>query len=162
MPAPHLTRPATTVRRPRPVAVLDTQVVLDWLAFRDPGAAAVGRAIETGRLEWVASAAMRAELNHVLGRGVAAAWHPDRGAIAATWERCALPLEPVAQPASGLRCTDPSDQMFIDLALTAAAGWLFTRDLALLSLAPRALRSGVAVLRPRDWRGDALVPATGR
>lgn len=151
----HTTRPTLPARPGLPVAVLDTQVVLDWLAFRDPGAAALGQAIEAGSLHWIASAAMRAEFDHVLERGVAAAWGPDHGTIAAAWQRYARPFEPVAQPASGLRCTDPSDQMFLDLALSAQADWLFTRDRALLRLARRALQRGVAVIRPGDWHDNA-------
>jgi len=51
-----------------------------------------------------------------------------------------------------LRCADPDDQMFIDLALAVRACWLFTRDKALLRLAPRARDRGVCVLRPADWQ----------
>ena len=136
-------------------AVLDTQVVLDWLVFRDPRVATLARAVESGRLRWLASAAMRAELEHVLDRGVGAARSPDRAAIAAAFARHAVPAEPAPPSAARLRCGDPDDQMFIDLALAAGARWLFSRDRALLALAPRARAFGVAVLEPAAWRPGA-------
>ena len=146
-------------RDPVPGAVLDTQVVLDWLVFRDPQVAALARAIESGCLRWLASEAMRAELEHVLDRGVGAAWHPDRGAIAATFGRLARLVAPVAPLPPVLRCTEPADQMFIDLALSAGARWLFSRDRALLRLDRRGRARGVAVLRPADWQPDAPAAA---
>ena len=62
--------------------VLDTQVVMDWLVFRDPSTAALVSGLESGSLRWLTSQAMQDELEHVLDRGVAAAWKPDRTAIA--------------------------------------------------------------------------------
>ncbi len=142
-------------------AVLDTQVVLDWLVFQDPAAAMLAQAVEAGRLRWLTSAAMRAELWHVLDRGVAAAWRPDRAAIAAALDRLACRVEPGPLPLPGLRCTDPDDQMFINLALCTRSAWLFTRDRALLSLARRARPLGVEVIRPADWRPAAPAAARG-
>lgn len=130
-------------------AVLDTQVVLDWLVFRDPAVQALARAIEGQSLRWLASPPMLDELEQVLDRGVGAAWLPNRALIREVCSRWAFPADVAA--ASALRCTDVDDQIFIDLALAAGARWLFTRDKALLRLAPRARDLGVRVLRPADW-----------
>jgi predicted nucleic acid-binding protein len=138
-----------------PGAVLDTQVVLDWLVFRDPACFALAQALGSGKLRWLISAPMHAELNHVLDRGVAAAWLPDRAAIGATIARFAVWLEPGKALGGRWRCTDPDDQMFIDLAVGAGAQWLFTRDRALLRLAKLARTQGVSVLRPGDWTDSA-------
>ena len=54
-----------------------------------------------------------------------------------------------ASPA--LRCADPDDQPFIDLALAAGANWLLTRDKALLALARPSLARGLVVTTPRRW-----------
>ena len=135
---------------PDNIAVLDTQVVLDWLVFRDASAASLGRAIENRSVRWLASAPMLREIERVLDRGVGAAWSPDRAAIRDTCARLAHPVQAAAD--STLRCADPDDQMFIDLALAVRACWLFTRDKALLRLAPRARVRGVCVLRPADWQ----------
>jgi uncharacterized protein len=101
------------------------------------------------------------ELMHVLGRGVAAAWQPDRTAISKAFDRLALWIEPRVPPGPPLRCSDPDDQMFIDLALSAGAQWLFTRDRALLRLARQARKRGVIVLTPADWQPSSA-PAAGR
>jgi predicted nucleic acid-binding protein len=51
-----------------------------------------------------------------------------------------------------LRCTDPDDQMFVDLALEAGARWLVSRDRAVLRLARPALPLGLAIVAPERWR----------
>ena len=83
-----------------PALVLDTNVVLDWLVFRDPGCKALGAAIESGQVRWLAAEALRRECDTVLARGVGAAWAPDLGALAETWQRLAVIL-PAAPPSGG-------------------------------------------------------------
>ena len=41
--------------------VLDTNAVLDWLVFADPRIAALAAAIKGRRIDWFATAGMRAE-----------------------------------------------------------------------------------------------------
>lgn len=141
-----------------PRAVLDTQVVLDWLVFRDVGTRAMAQAVENGSLRWLASQAMLDEIEHVLDRGVGAARRPDRDAIRSTCRRLVLAVGAAAN--ATLRCTDPDDQMFVDLALEREARWLFTRDKALLRLARRARDRGVIVVRPAQWQMPT-VPTSG-
>jgi uncharacterized protein len=143
------------------LAVLDTQVVLDWLVFRDVSTAPLVRALEFGSLRWLTSQAMQDELEHVLDRGVAAAWKPDRTAISRVFQCLALRDVERTVTRAPLLCSDPDDQMFIDLALAAGAQWLFTRDRALLRLARRARERGVIVLRPGDWH-PSMSPANSR
>ena len=60
-----------------------------------------------------------------------------------------------------LRCSDPDDQCFIDLAVARRTPWLVTRDHALRRLARRAGAFGVAVLTPEAWaraQTQALFP----
>ena len=49
------------------------------------------------------------------------------------------------------RCSDPDDQIFIDLAIAQGAQLLLTRDRALLKLARKAQRHGVWVATPERW-----------
>src|SRR5437868_9565874 len=70
-----------------PGVVLDTNVVLDWLVFRNPCCARLEADFASGRFRWLASLAMKDELAHVLGRGVCDAWAPDLPALWSTWER---------------------------------------------------------------------------
>ena len=136
-----------------PTVVLDTNVVLDWLVFRNPSCAHLDGAFLAGRVRWLASAAMRDELAHVLGRGVCDAWSPDLPALWATWERFAVVVEPIVLmgAATRMRCTDADDQKFIDLALAHDARWLLSRDRAVLKLGRRTRALGLEVLTPDDW-----------
>lgn len=134
-----------------PGIVLDSNVVFDWLVFSNPGCTPLVRAIESGQLRWVVTREIREELAHVLGRGVLAAWSPDEKRLWATWERLAHEVEPGSPGlVRRLRCSDPDDQKFVELALDQAQ-WLVSRDRAVLKLAKRAAALGLRVLTPEDW-----------
>ena len=135
-----------------PIVVLDTNAVLDWAVFRDPALTALSRAIESGRLRWVGTDRMRGELAHVLARGHLAAYQSDPLPVLVLWDRhCELLPEP-AVAAVRLRCTDPEDQMFIDLAVSVSGQWLVSRDRAVLKLRKRLLEHQVIVTTPDAWR----------
>ena len=136
-----------------PIVVLDTNVVLDWLVFRNPACTALAAAVVAGELHWVATPAMRDELAHVLARGHLDAWAPDLTSLWAHWVRhCTeLPAPAPARPPSRLRCSDPDDQKFIDLAVACNARWLLSHDRAVLKLARRLREHGVDTLPPEHW-----------
>ncbi|MBV8035407.1 putative toxin-antitoxin system toxin component, PIN family [Roseateles sp.] len=140
----------------RPAIVIDTQVVMDWLVFRDARVQALTAALTSGALRWLVAPAMRDEIRHVLGRGVAASYAPDLSFIEAQFDAHALQVaaaEP--QPLAGrLVCRDPDDQKFIDLALAARARWLISRDKAVLALSKRARLRGLAIVTPERWSFD--------
>ena len=134
-----------------PAAVLDTNVLLDWLVFGNPAVLPLAAALQAGRLRWMATEAMREEMGCVLQRGIGGRWAVDDAAWRVAWGRHA---ELVPAPVAALhvpRCSDPDDQKFIDLALGLPARWLLTRDRALLKLARPARRFGVEVLTPERW-----------
>ena len=140
-----------------PRLVLDTNVVLGWLLFRDPACAALDEALTSGRAIWVASIAMHDELAHVLARGTLSSWQPDLDAIVAARERWAHTVAPLSTPTPArLRCTDPDDQKFIDLALQLGSASLLSRDRAVLKLARRAREAGVSILTPEAWARQRL------
>ena len=146
-----------------PKVVLDTNTVLDWLVFDDPGCIELSRRILQGHLVWHATQAMRDELAHVLPRPAFARWQPDMARVLASFDQharmAAPPEEAISMQAPS--CKDPDDQKFIDLACTIGARWLFTRDRALLELARPARQMGVEVLKPGDWAFDSSEkPAT--
>lgn len=131
--------------------VIDTNVLLDLWLFRNPGVGWLASALGQGRLHWLATAAMLDELAQVRARDFAA-------------RHCALPelYQPPAHrvatpPAPApLRCRDPSDQKFLDLACHWRCA-LLSRDRHLLSLQRRARRFGLLILRPEE-AGEHLPP----
>ncbi len=143
-----------------PLAVLDTNVVLDWLLFRNPDCAALQAALIAGRVRWIATQAMRDELAHVLAHGHLDRWQPDPPALWTAWERhCSIVAEPPAiTPPGRLRCSDPDDQKFVDLAVASPARWLVSRDRAVLKLARRLRDIGIEATAPQHW--SALDPTT--
>ena len=102
--------------------VLDTNVVLDALLFRDAHCIPLNEQLDAGGLHWVASVAMRTELANVLTRPAFNPWRAGEEALWARWAENCQPLEPRALTGAALRlqCTDRDDQMFIDLALTVS------------------------------------------
>jgi predicted nucleic acid-binding protein len=139
--------------------VLDTNVLLDWLVFRNPVSTALQAELDAGRLRWTVTAPMLQELGYVLTPALLARWQVEAEAPWQTVRRYANEVEAPAPlgPDRRLRCSDRDDQIFIDLALTRRCRWLLTRDRALLKLARRALLQGVAVLPLEAWR--ATLPA---
>ena len=137
--------------------ILDTNVVLDWLVFEHTSGLAIGRAVTEGQVRWIVSPAMQEELVDVLGRllhlPTLMRWserHAPAMAMVQAWAQPVNAPDPLPY-GERLRCTDPDDQCFIDLAMSRRTPWLVTRDHALRRLARRARPFGVAVLTPEDW-----------
>ena len=160
----------TTLSAPSPAmppawVVLDTNVVLDLLVFGDARSGALRRALHAGQLQALATPAMFDELADVLSRPFLARWQVDAGRLL-TQARALYRLvdAPAAQVDAAPHCADPDDQIFIDLAWSWPARWLFSRDRALLALARRAAPRGLGVLTPAAWAArptSADTAATG-
>lgn len=135
-----------------PQIVIDTQVIMDWLVFREPSIALLIEAVQAGQVAWTGTAEMKAELLHVLGRGVAADRKPDLAAIEDAFARWCRVVEPTPPKDLRLVCRDPDDQMFIDLAVSTGARWLISRDRAVLALSKRANKlCGLLIQKPEVW-----------
>ncbi|MDO5626351.1 MAG: putative toxin-antitoxin system toxin component, PIN family [Pseudomonadota bacterium] len=128
--------------------VIDTNCVLDVWVFQDPAAAALRHALLAQRVRWLATAAMRAELARVLGypqiaKRLAPHGPPAREVLAA-FDRHAMLTGPA--PSTPVRCRDPDDQCFIDLAVAHRAQ-LISKDARVTGLARRLAPLGVRVQR---------------
>jgi len=129
--------------------VLDTNVWLDWLVFGDPSVAAIKAAVAANRAEVFIDAACEAELERALGYDLGRKFTLDvkqRDACLAECRRVARKIESAlseAERARLPRCRDKDDQKFLEAALAARAGFLVTRDRALLELARRAAGFGI-------------------
>ena len=131
----------------KPVLVLDTNLVLDLLVFKDPAVEGLRQSLEDASVEWLVTEPMRAELERVLGYPRIAKWlqTPKLGvaAVLAPFDRLSQPRAVAAL--ATIRCSDPDDQMFIDLAVAHHAQ-LLSKDLAVLRLRKRLAAVGVEVM----------------
>jgi putative PIN family toxin of toxin-antitoxin system len=133
--------------------VLDTNVWLDWLVFGDPAVAPIRAAVAADRAEVYIDAACEAELERALGYDLGKR-AVDVAACLAECARVTRRIESIANEAERLllpACRDPDDQKFLEAALAAGAGFLVTRDRALLDLARRALP--FRILTPGGFAG---------
>ena len=135
--------------------VLDTNVCLDLFVFGDAVAVPLVRALAEGRAEAVTDERCREEWCRVLAypqldlsdaaRAAALAAH-DR------WVRCADVVRDMPGGVRPPRCADPDDQKFLELAWSAGAGWLLSKDKEVLRLGRRTARDGLFVIAtPADW-----------
>ena len=120
--------------------VLDTNVWLDWLVFDDPSIAPLNAAVAENRAEVIVDEAAVEELTRVLAYPFGARTL-NAQAQAATLVECLRIARKDERGrmkddlASLPKCGDPDDQKFLELALACGAGFLLTRDDALLELA---------------------------
>ena len=145
--------------------VLDTNVVLDLLHFADAAALPILHAIERHRARCYASPNTFVELSRVLTypefqRDASAqaalltryrSWFGDLHTVSATHRK--LP-----------RCSDPDDQMFLELAASIPADFLISKDNAVLAL--KRHMQGFKIVTPGEAaaffssNSPRLIPAT--
>ena len=120
--------------------VLDTNIVLDLLVFNDVASPPLRDALQAGRLQWVATAPMRDELERVLAYPQIAKRLAFYGLSAAQvlQARDALVQTVDVPPKASVTCKDPDDQKFIDLAVAQRCGVL-SKDQAVLCMRKRLL-----------------------
>ena len=126
--------------------VIDTNIVLDLFVFGDPAAAPLQQALDAGALVWVATQAMRDELERVLAypQIVPRMAYYGRSAaeVLAHFDRLVRVVD--AAPKATLTCKDADDQKFIDLAVLHGAR-LVSKDRAVLCMKKRLQPWGVQV-----------------
>jgi len=137
--------------------VLDTNIVLDTLVFRDPRTRALHAALfdepVMTDLLWLATAPMREELARVLAYphiAVRLAYYGLPPAQVLSQFDARVRIVPVVPKASAT-CKDPDDQKFIDLAVSHGAS-LLSKDKAVLCMRKRLVKLGVVDVGV-EWRG---------
>ena len=134
--------------------MLDTNVCLDLLRFRDPRTAALRAALEAGDVVVVTDEECRGEWLRVLTYPLLQLDDASRDALVAAFDALVRPL-PLAVRRTEVvlpRCRDPDDQKFLQLAHASNARWLLSRDRHLLSLGKRCRREGwFEITTPEDW-----------
>lgn len=134
--------------------VIDTNVLLDCWIFNDARSGWLWQALcdPQPRFRCVRSDATDAELVDVLARASfverlsAAARSPED--FLGHWRAVVAPVDRVF--AAPWHCTDPHDQKFLDLASTARADVLISKDKALLRVDRRSRRDGLRIVLPQQ------------
>ena len=68
---------------PRPLIVIDSQSLFDWMVFRNPVCAKWESALGGVEWEWIFTSEMKAEFDFVAAKGFGERWPVDVGALAA-------------------------------------------------------------------------------
>lgn len=173
IPAASATASATvfaTVSPAAPRVVLDSNIWVDLLVFRDPYVEPIRAALAAGTIAPVIRADCREELRRVLEYPQFARFGVDNAAALAEVDRYTT-LEPTpgeAEIAAArlARCRDTDDQKFVELAHFSRAAVLVSKDKAVLKLRSRLRRSsGVEILQPAAfgpwlaaWQSTAAEP----
>jgi putative PIN family toxin of toxin-antitoxin system len=130
-----------------PCVVLDTNIVLDLLIFKDPRCAVLQQALQNKTFTWIATQVMRDELERVLAythlQPRMAFYQITAEQVLAQFDAGAE-LKEVATRCHFV-CTDADDQKFIDLAAQHHAT-LVSKDKAVLRLRKRLATLGSVVL----------------
>ncbi|MBD8525537.1 putative toxin-antitoxin system toxin component, PIN family [Pseudoxanthomonas sp. CAU 1598] len=138
--------------------MIDSNVWLDLLLFKDPRCAALRLAIERGDLQPLSNADCQSEWLRVLHYPALSLSDDQRAGLItaqADWVRLIASADTAGPRPANPRCRDPDDQKFLDLAVEQRANFLFSRDRALLRLSRRcqnAFQLWIGV--PQDWPTD--------
>jgi putative PIN family toxin of toxin-antitoxin system len=119
----------------RPIVVLDTNIVLDWLVFEDGGMPELMAAINARKVVLASNQACIDELIRVLAYPT---FKLDQAAQTAALEKYLSYAQVTPERPSMLgqvpRCRDKDDQKFLELAAHARAVALISKDNAVLGL----------------------------
>lgn len=135
--------------------VLDTNIVLDCLVFRDPSMQALMAAIQAQRVQALVHQLALDELERVLTYPQCRLATSEQRLVLDRY-RAAATLMPMPEgfsretlllPPGFPRCRDSDDQPFLALAYHARADALVTKDKAVLKLRKKARKFGVEILR---------------
>lgn len=145
------------MNKPKPLLVLDTNVVLDLLHFDDPAARPLRHALEAGQVRCVVARETLEEWRRVLAYPEFALDPPRQAALLARYQSLSVMEAGAGVAASLPRCSDPDDQKFLELALASHAQALVSKDHALLKL-HRRCAPRLRVLTPAEavrWLSEA-------
>jgi putative PIN family toxin of toxin-antitoxin system len=126
--------------------VVDTNIVLDLFVFSDTASAPLQQALDTKTLQWIATTAMRDELERVLAYPQIvprmAYYQTTAEAVLQRFDSYVQTVD--AAPKATVTCKDADDQKFIDLAIAHRA-LLLSKDKAVLCMARRLQLQGARI-----------------
>jgi len=129
----------------KPRLVLDTNVILGLLVFKDPSAEPIRLLLDTNQVDAVRTTASMAELIDVIGRPTFKLSQENQETIVQAWESSTRLLDNTAIEPAPFTCRDPDDQVFLDMAYSLRPALLLSKDLRVLELATIAKHHGMEI-----------------
>jgi len=130
--------------------VLDTNVILDLLVFKDPSAESIRHLLDAKLVDAVRSEASMLELIDVIQRPTFRLNQEEQSIILQAWESSARLLENAAIEPAPFTCRDQDDQVFLDMAYSIRPALLLSKDLRVLELHAIAKHHGVEISNQYD------------
>jgi putative PIN family toxin of toxin-antitoxin system len=135
----------------KPRLVLDTNVILDLLVFKDPSTEPIRLLLDAGLVDAVRSEASMLELVDVIQRPIFKLSQQEQEIILLVWESLTRLLENTAIESAPFICRDTDDQIFLDMAYSIRPAVLFSKDLRVLELRVSAKGHGVEITNQYDY-----------
>jgi putative PIN family toxin of toxin-antitoxin system len=129
----------------KPRLVLDTNVILDLLVFKDPTAEPVRLLLDAKLVDAVRSESSMLELIDVIQRPAFKLSQEEQAIILQAWESVTRLLENEAMEPAPFTCRDLDDQVFINMAYSLRPALLLSKDLRVLELQAIAKQHGVEI-----------------
>jgi putative PIN family toxin of toxin-antitoxin system len=130
--------------------VLDTNVILDLLVFKDPSTEPIRLALDAKQVDAVRSEASMLELIDVIQRPTFKLSREEQAIILQAWESVTRLLENAAIESAPFTCRDLDDQIFLDMAYSIRPALLLSKDLLVLELRAIAKTHGVELSNQYD------------
>ena len=134
----------------KPRLVLDTNVILDLLVFKDPTAEPIRHLLDAKLVDAVRSEASMLELTDVIQRPTFKLSREEQAIILQAWESLTRLLENEAMEPAPFTCRDLDDQIFLDMAYSIRPALLLSKDLLVLELRAIAKTHGVEISNQYD------------
>jgi uncharacterized protein len=131
----------------KPALIIDTNVVLDAWFFQAPPTVALVTALLRTH-EWVCTEWMQREAQRVATLASLRKYATAQALLALEQAFISHAVVVAHTTASPMRCRDPDDQAFLDLATHTQAQLLLTLDRDLLKLKKRAAMFGLNITQP--------------
>ena len=135
----------------KPRLVLDTNVILDLLVFKDPSTEPIRLMLDAKIVDAVRSEASMLELVDVIQRPIFKLSQQEQKMIPQAWESLTRLLENTAIESAPFICRDLDDQIFLDMAYSIRPAVLFSKDLRVLELRVSAKGHGVEITNQYDY-----------
>ena len=134
----------------KPRLILDTNVILDLLVFKDPTTEPIRLLLDAKLVDAVRSEASMLELIDVIQRPIFKLSREAQEIILQKWESSSRLLENTAIEPAPFTCRDPDDKVFLDMAYSLRPALLLSKDLRVLELCASAKRHGIAISNQYD------------